>query len=103
MVSSVCATKSRKSGQLMTKLRTIRTATISICLLQLAILQLALPNVLLACPTCKDGLHDDGTAAAYAISILFMMGMPFVILSCWVTTIIRLRARISDEPATDLN
>jgi hypothetical protein len=87
----------------MTKIRTIRTVAISVCFLQLAILQLVLPRVLMACPTCKDGLHDDGTAAAYAISILFMMGMPFVILTCWVTTIMRLRSRMSDVARTDLD
>lgn len=85
----------------MTRLRSIRTLAIAVCFLQLAIFQM--PTVLLACPTCKDGLHEDGTAAAYAISVLFMMGMPFVILACWVTTIIRLRARMSDVPATGLD
>ena len=86
----------------MTKIRTIRTLVISVCFLQLAILQLVLPRVLMACPTCKGGLHDDGTAAAYAFSILFMMGMPFVILSFWVMTVIRLRSRMSDDYRTDL-
>lgn len=74
----------------MKKIRSIRFVLLTICLLQLA-----LPNVVLACPTCKGGLHNDGTAFAYACSILFMMAMPFVILSFWVTTIIRLRANVS--------
>lgn len=87
----------------MIKLRSIRTLAIAVCFLQLAIFQMVMPTVLLACPTCKDGLHEDGTAAAYAFSVLFMMGMPFVILACWVTTIIRLRARMSDVPATGLD
>ncbi len=77
-------------------LRRIRLVVLLICLMQLA-----LPNVLLACPTCKFGLHVDGTAAAYAISILFMMGMPFVILGCWVTTIVRLRANSGVSDAID--
>ena len=47
-----------------------------------------------ACPTCKDSLHN-GVAVGYAISILFMMGMPFVILSFWVVTIVRLRRQIA--------
>ena len=38
-----------------------------------------------ACPTCKDGLHNDPAQAnlirGYFWSILFMMSMPFVILS----------------------
>jgi hypothetical protein len=66
------------------------------CCLQVLILQLVFTGSLIACPTCKDGLHADGTAAAYAMSILFMMGMPFVILSCWVTTIVRLRHHVGD-------
>jgi hypothetical protein len=56
-------------------------------------MQLAFPNIVSACPTCKDGLHADGTAAAYAVSILFMMGMPFLIFTCWIVTIYRLRAK----------
>ena len=38
-----------------------------------------------ACPTCKDGLAGDparaNVARGYAWSILFMMSMPFSILS----------------------
>ena len=73
------------------------------CCLQVLILQLVFTGGLIACPTCKDGLHADGTAAAYAMSILFMMGMPFVILSCWVSTIVRLRHNVGDieHPSLD--
>lgn len=70
--------------------RTIRFLTGLVCLFLFTI-----PNVVSACPTCKDGLHADGTAAAYAISILFMMGMPFLIFTCWVVTIYRLRAKVA--------
>ena len=59
-------------------------------LVQFAFVQ---PGIAAACPTCKDGLHGDGTAFAYAVSILFMMAMPFVIMSFWIVTIIRLRAK----------
>ncbi len=95
--------KTKNPGRPMSTIRSIRTFATSVFFLQLAILQMFIPNLLLACPTCKNGLHDNGTAAAYAISILFMMGMPFVILSCWVTTIIRLRARMDDVAMTDLD
>ncbi len=71
------------------------------CAFQVLVLQLVFSTSLLGCPTCKDGLHADGSAAAYAMSILFMMGMPFVILSCWVTTIVRLRQGIPE--AEDLS
>ncbi len=53
-----------------------------------------------ACPTCKDGL-TNGTAFGYAFSVLFMMGMPFFILSFWTVTIVRLRrlaAQSNDQP-----
>ena len=39
-----------------------------------------------ACPTCKEGLsetdpHGQAIAAGYYYSILFMMSMPFIILT----------------------
>lgn len=61
------------------------------------VLHFASPAVSEACPTCKSSLHD-GTAFAYAVSILFMMAMPFVIFSFWVTTILRLRAKMAPMP-----
>ena len=47
----------------------------------------------MACPTCKSALHH-GLALGYAISILFMMAMPFVIFAFWVVAILRLRAGV---------
>ena len=55
------------------------------------------PADAIACPTCKDGLADH-TALGYAISILFMMGMPFLILGFWTVTAIRLRRLAADSP-----
>ncbi len=52
----------------------------------------------MACPTCKESLHS-GLARGYAISILFMMAMPFLIFTFWVVTILRLRSK-ADSPAT---
>ena len=46
-----------------------------------------------ACPTCKDGMHDH-TAAAFAMSIMFMMSMPFCIFGGWVFAIVRMRKTI---------
>lgn len=36
-----------------------------------------------ACPTCKDGLNEDGgnLMRGYFWSIMFMMSMPFIILT----------------------
>ncbi len=50
-----------------------------------------------ACPTCKDGLHQNGAAVGYAISILFMMGMPMLIAVFWAVTIRRLRTKMKTE------
>jgi len=49
-----------------------------------------------ACPTCKSALHD-GLMLGYAISILFMMAMPFVIFAFWAITIWRLRKKAAEE------
>ena len=46
-----------------------------------------------ACPTCKDGMHDH-TAAAFAMSIMFMMSMPFCIFGGWVFAIVRMRKTV---------
>ena len=73
-----------------------RIFRLAVCGFQALFLPLLFSSSVLACPTCKDGLHADRSAAAYAMSILFMMGMPFVILSCWVTTIVRLRQNVPE-------
>lgn len=46
-----------------------------------------------ACPTCKEAIHQNGSGTAYAVSILFMMSMPFVIMAFWTILIINLRAK----------
>ena len=81
-------------NQLMLVTLMIKICQLVFLLLVICLVQFAIPDGLIACPTCKDGLHNDGTAFAYAFSILFMMGMPFVILSAWVTMIYRLRSRM---------
>ena len=53
----------------------------------LALLVVAVFNdVASACPTCREGLaendpHGQSMAAGYYYSILFMMSMPFIILT----------------------
>jgi len=56
----------------------------------------------LACPTCKGSLHDNGVATGYAISILFMMGMPFLISAFWAVVIYRLRKQMQVESIAEL-
>ncbi|MAT68765.1 MAG: hypothetical protein CMJ58_04510 [Planctomycetaceae bacterium] len=58
----------------------------------------------LACPTCKDGVAEadpsqQRMAAGYYYSILFMMSMPFVILSTFGSFAYRAvrKARIEQE------
>jgi hypothetical protein len=51
-----------------------------------AALALGLTDLASACPTCKDGVaqndpHGQSLAAGYYYSILFMMSMPFIILT----------------------
>jgi hypothetical protein len=48
------------------------------------------PQSAVACPTCKGALHNQA-ALGFAISILFMMLMPFVIIVVWTVAVIRFR------------
>jgi len=82
----------------MIQFRSVRFFAIALCVLaQITFWQ---PNFAMACPTCKDGLHADGAALAYAVSIVLMMAMPFLIMSFWIIMIIRLRAKAA-QLATD--
>jgi len=47
-----------------------------------------------ACPSCKDSLHDNCVATGYAISIIFMMAMPFLIMAFWAVVVYRLRKQL---------
>ena len=64
--------------------RTVLVRTVAA--LAIAALVLSMAADASACPTCKDGLgHADpqgrSIAAGYYYSILFMMSMPFIILT----------------------
>ena len=65
---------------------TIRIATIAAVLICAA-------GTVQACPTCKEAIHENGSGTAYAVSILFMMSMPFVIMAFWTILILNLRAK----------
>ena len=58
---------------------------------------------LFACPTCKGSLHDNGVATGYAISILFMMAMPFLIMAFWAVMIYRMRKQMQIARSTELS
>lgn len=49
------------------------------------LVMLVVPAIAVACPTCKDGIAGDptnsGMVQGYGLSIVFMMSMPFLILS----------------------
>lgn len=57
-----------------------------------------------ACPTCKDGVstgaNHQGMVKGYFFSILFMMSMPFFILSAMCTYFYFLVRRARAESAT---
>ncbi len=67
-------------------LRRSRLQTI-VVLLSLATLVFS-ANVGVACPTCQDGMaandpEHEHMVRGYFYSILFMMGMPYLLLSCF--------------------
>jgi uncharacterized membrane protein len=69
-------------------------------------LVLLIASVAAACPTCKEGLaqndpHGQALAAGYYYSILFMMSMPYIVLSTFlsVTYFVIRRARQKQESA----
>lgn len=58
----------------------------TLAVLAIVVLTLATVADVSACPTCKEGLdqadpHGQSIAAGYYYSILFMMSMPFIILT----------------------
>ncbi len=67
-------------------------------LVWLVILLLALgwglmtPGEAWACPNCKQAFRA-GVDRAYAASILFLLGMPFALLSAWGVAIFRMIRR----------
>ncbi len=72
-----------------------------------------------ACPTCKDGLHANHAAFAFAASVLLMMGMPFLIVAVWIFAVcgwrktdqrasqrkvqLRLHGAAAADPVSDLS
>ena len=61
---------------------------------------LAIPELGFACPDCKRTLAENNLDVAFAVSILFMMSVPFLILAGWGTAIYRMRmhwARLNTE------
>jgi hypothetical protein len=66
----------------------------------LVIAILAIPDLGFACPDCKRTLAENNLDVAFAVSILFMMSVPFLILAGWGTAIYRMRthwARLNCE------
>ncbi len=56
------------------------------------------PTTAIGCPTCKNGLFGN-QGFAFAVSIVFMMSVPFVILGGWTITIWRLRLDLVNAQA----
>ncbi len=57
---------------------------------------LVIPKMALACPECKRTLAENNLDVAFAISILFMMSVPFLILAGWGAAIYRMRMQWSE-------
>ena len=72
----------------------MRVPTLILALFATVLVAIAFCDSASACPTCKDSLHSNGVATGYAISILFMMGMPFLIAIFWAVVIFRLRKKM---------
>jgi hypothetical protein len=62
--------------------------------IQVAVATLVFTAPLSACPSCKGSLHENGVATGYAISIVFMMAMPFLISAFWAVMIYRMRKQM---------
>ena len=80
-----------------------------VCLLAVVAV-LLLADVASACPTCRDGLsandpHYANVARGYFYSILFMLAMPFTLLSCFGLYIYRevRKARARDAAQANIS
>lgn len=73
-----------------------RIRSLSLTVLAAIALPMIATSPVVGCPTCKFGLHSN-VALGYAISILFMMGMPFLIFGFWSVAIIRLRRQMRQQ------
>jgi hypothetical protein len=60
------------------------------------------PAIVVACPTCKESLHDDG-AAGFAISIGLLLGMPILLLATWGIALYRLAVVANQRRPTTSN
>lgn len=63
---------------------------------------LAASSVVMACPTCKDGLGEN-FVQAYGFSIIFMMSMPFTILAAFVFYFLTVGRRDKPDRGDDLS
>lgn len=90
---SLLLTRTAYTGKLVgrAQLRIARSSFL-IPLLLLMVLVFAFPSSADACPTCKDtlGLHALRVQAGYALSIGFMMLVPFAIICAWAVAIFRM-------------
>ena len=58
---------------------------------------LCLPGLADACPTCKNDLHHSGMELGFAISILFMIAVPFCLFAAWTIAILRMTRTTAEE------
>lgn len=60
------------------------------------------PDISLACPNCKNGLVDQ-SATGFALSILFMLAVPFTIFSSWLLAALRGWGQPTRSPQASAN
>ena len=70
-----------------------RIKTLTLTIVTAIVLHGLTPEWADACETC----NHHGNALGNAISILFLMAMPIVILSFWAVTMFRLRAKFRES------
>ncbi|MBN1447674.1 MAG: hypothetical protein JXA28_07065 [Bacteroidetes bacterium] len=61
--------------------------TILLLLVCLSVVAMAMPDVAVACPNCKESYMEEGQsslASGFNTSILFMMVMPFLVIGGFV-------------------
>ena len=67
------------------------------------VLGVGVPQRVWGCPDCQNALAANQLDLAFAVSIMFMMSVPFLIFGGWIWAIWRMRvgmqlALVRDEP-----
>jgi uncharacterized RDD family membrane protein YckC len=83
-------------------MRSLRTTGIRLLGIAVCMLVANFASFAEACPTCKNDLQHSGSEFGFAVSILFMMAVPFCIFAGWTVAIIKLRRQMALESPAEL-